>query len=195
VIHTFPVHPQDPAIDGSEMTWTADDEIKIMANVQAYFQVAHKACSLKIIFVSYRNLIPSVSQRFIDYIPLAIEHELNQNLANRIQNTLVDTLFKDEQTGRINMERLLDEDPVVARKRAGLKRKIAELERIKETLDEFWSGNSISGLSQEASESPIDVQWPASLRSPNSITSSSAGMGIPFPAAPSIRSDTSRFVD
>jgi hypothetical protein len=142
------------------------------------------------IFISYKDLtrILSVSQRFIDYIPLAIEHELNQNLANRIQNTLVDTLFKDEQSGRINLERLLDEDPVVARKRAGLKRKIAELERIKETLDEFWSGNSISGLSQ-------DVQWPASLRSPNSITSSSAGMGIPFPAAPSIRSDTSRFVD
>jgi hypothetical protein len=61
----------------------------------------------------------------------------------------------------IDMERLLDEDPVVTRKRAGLKRKIAELERSKETLDGFWSGDSVSGLGQEASESPMDVQWSA----------------------------------
>lgn len=45
VLHSFPEPPPDPAIDGSEETWTIEDEIKIMANVQAYFQVAHKAGS------------------------------------------------------------------------------------------------------------------------------------------------------
>jgi len=41
--HTFPKYRYDPAIDGGETTWTVDEEIKVMANVQAYFQVAHKA--------------------------------------------------------------------------------------------------------------------------------------------------------
>jgi len=41
--HTFPKYQYDPAIDGGETTWTVDEEIKVMANVQAYFQVAHKA--------------------------------------------------------------------------------------------------------------------------------------------------------
>jgi hypothetical protein len=74
-------------------------------------------------------------------VPLAIEHDLNQNFARRIRNTLIDTIFRDEQGGRINMERLLDEDPVVAKKRASLEEKITRLENIKEKLDDFWSGN------------------------------------------------------
>lgn len=41
--HTFPKYLYDPAIDGGETTWSVNDEIKVMANVQAYFQVAHKA--------------------------------------------------------------------------------------------------------------------------------------------------------
>ena len=41
--HTFPIYPYDPAIDGDETTWTVHDEIKVMVNVQAYFQVAYKA--------------------------------------------------------------------------------------------------------------------------------------------------------
>ena len=44
-LHTFPKYPYDPAIDGGETTWTVHDEIKVMVNVQAYFQVAHKASS------------------------------------------------------------------------------------------------------------------------------------------------------
>lgn len=39
------------------------------------------------------------------------------------------------------MERLLDEDPVVAKTRASLEEKITRLENIKEKLDDFWSGN------------------------------------------------------
>lgn len=29
-------------------SWTVEDEIKVMASVQAYFQVSHKACNLLI---------------------------------------------------------------------------------------------------------------------------------------------------
>jgi hypothetical protein len=40
--HAFPKCPYDPAIDGGETTWSVQEEIDVMASVQAYFQVAHK---------------------------------------------------------------------------------------------------------------------------------------------------------
>ena len=129
------------------MTWTVNDEIKIMANVQAYFHVAHKVCTVpRHRRYRRRYMITFASQRFIDYVPLAIEHEVNQNFAKRIRNTLIDTIFKDEASERINMERLLDEDPVIAKQRADLREKISGLERIKQKLDEFWFQDSISRL-------------------------------------------------
>ncbi len=45
-LYTFPKFAFDPAIDGSEATWGVDDEVGVMANVQAYFEVAHKVSLL-----------------------------------------------------------------------------------------------------------------------------------------------------
>jgi len=45
-LYTFPKLAFDPAIDGSEATWGVDDELGVMANVQAYFEVAHRVSFL-----------------------------------------------------------------------------------------------------------------------------------------------------
>lgn len=49
-----------------------------MANVQAYFQVAHTA-GMDTGFTSAKKLIMTVSQRFMDYVPSTIEHRLNHD--------------------------------------------------------------------------------------------------------------------
>ena len=45
-LYTFPKLAFDPAIDGSEATWGVEDELGVMANVQAYFEVAHRVSFL-----------------------------------------------------------------------------------------------------------------------------------------------------
>jgi hypothetical protein len=45
-LYTFPKLAFDFAIDGSEATWGVDDELGVMANVQAYFEVAHRVSFL-----------------------------------------------------------------------------------------------------------------------------------------------------
>ena len=65
-LHTFPKFAYDPAIDGSETTWNVDDEVKVMANVQAYFEVAQKvgisfACFQDVVtlYPAYSRLCPA----------------------------------------------------------------------------------------------------------------------------------------
>ncbi|KAF9524508.1 P-loop containing nucleoside triphosphate hydrolase protein [Crepidotus variabilis] len=105
------------ADDHRPTTWTIDDEIEIMAGVQAYFHVAY--------------------QRIIDYIPLTIEHELNQNLANNIGNALIDKVMQDTTEHRVTFEQLLSEDPVIAAKREELQNRRSRLLKIKAVLDKF----------------------------------------------------------
>ena len=45
-LYMFPKLAFDPTIDGSEATWGVDDELGVMANVQAYFEVAHRVSFL-----------------------------------------------------------------------------------------------------------------------------------------------------
>ena len=76
-------------------------------------------------------------QRFVDYIPLAIEHELNQNLSDNIRNTLIQTLFEDSHNGRIDLADLLNEDPATARRRIDLESRTNRLRKIMDELDRF----------------------------------------------------------
>lgn len=46
LLHTFPKLVYDAAIDGTQATWGTDEEIKVMANVMAYFEVAHRVSVL-----------------------------------------------------------------------------------------------------------------------------------------------------
>ena len=76
-------------------------------------------------------------QRIVDYIPLAIEHELNQALSDNIRNTLIQTLSEDSQNGRTDLADLLNEDPVTAKRRIDLESRINRLQKIMAELDPF----------------------------------------------------------
>lgn len=94
---------------------TFADELNVMAKVQAYFQVAYK--------------------RFIDNVPLTIEHEMNQTLALTLERILFEAVVKGGDS-----EQLKDwvrEDKVVAEKRKFLEGRRARLVLIKEKIDAF----------------------------------------------------------
>ncbi|KAJ4473675.1 P-loop containing nucleoside triphosphate hydrolase protein [Lentinula aciculospora] len=93
-----------------------NDELLVMATVSAYFQVAFK--------------------RFVDHIPLAIEHELNQRFAENIQQTLLEDILSEPNVpGR--MKDLLSEDEETTARRQFLEQKLARLKEIREKLCEF----------------------------------------------------------
>ncbi|KAF8193681.1 P-loop containing nucleoside triphosphate hydrolase protein [Pholiota molesta] len=110
IIHFFPKPHSGSESEDTPTTWTIEEELKIIANVQAYFQVAYK--------------------RIIDYVPLTIEHELNQNFASAIAKTLLSSLFKDSEEGKLDIQGLLKEDPVIERKRQYLNDRRIRLFRI-----------------------------------------------------------------
>jgi len=104
-------------------------------------------------------------QRIIDNVPLIIEHELNQKFATRIRNTLIHTIFKDSHSGRVKLEELLNEDPIIALRRTDLEDRICRLSKIKIKLDQFW-GNRVPNFDLEensASELPALPVEPASV--------------------------------
>ncbi|THU90221.1 hypothetical protein K435DRAFT_760491 [Dendrothele bispora CBS 962.96] len=99
-----------------EVVWDEyEDELNLMANVQAYFKVAYK--------------------RFIDDTPLLIEHELNQALAHKLPFVIFEDLLSGDKSQRI--KDLLAEDPSIAKHRRMLQDKIEKLNDIKERLADF----------------------------------------------------------
>ncbi|KJA20646.1 hypothetical protein HYPSUDRAFT_42960 [Hypholoma sublateritium FD-334 SS-4] len=123
-LHTFPTFIADDDLGATPVTWTIEKELCVMASVQAYFQVAF--------------------QRVIDYVPLTIEHELNQTFSGRIDKTLLSSIFKDAAAGKVNIDELLQEDPVIGRKRKDLSDRRARLVQIKSELDRFSSNSDIA---------------------------------------------------
>ncbi|KAJ7025176.1 P-loop containing nucleoside triphosphate hydrolase protein [Mycena alexandri] len=90
------------------------EELVLMANVRAYWQIAY--------------------QRIIDYVPLAVEHEFSQRLANSLQEMLFADLLQGPDASA-KMQELLIEEPSISTKRGLLKSRIARLEEIKQKLD------------------------------------------------------------
>ncbi|KAJ7776193.1 P-loop containing nucleoside triphosphate hydrolase protein [Mycena metata] len=90
------------------------EELALMANVRAYWQIAY--------------------QRIIDYVPLAVEHEFSQRLANRLQEVLFADLLQGPDVSA-RMQELLIEEPTISARRTLLKSRIARLEEIKLKLD------------------------------------------------------------
>ncbi|KAJ7581757.1 P-loop containing nucleoside triphosphate hydrolase protein [Mycena floridula] len=93
------------------------DELEVMANVRAYFQVAYK--------------------RVIDHLPMLIEHELNQKLAKQLPQTLGEALLGDP-----DIKDLLSEDPEIANRRKFLEGRIARLNEIKERLNRLGDASA-----------------------------------------------------
>jgi len=119
VIHRFPKKTFPHIPDGNHST---QDELETMAGVQAYFQVAHK--------------------RFIDYVPLTIEHELNQAFAESIDKTMFTAVSNNAEEGQVDLHALLREDPAIERRRKELTERKDRLVKIKEKLDHFRQTSS-----------------------------------------------------
>ncbi|KAJ3935180.1 MAG: hypothetical protein NXY57DRAFT_1101046 [Lentinula lateritia] len=95
---------------------TYNDELSVMATVSAYFQVAAK--------------------RFVDLIPLAIEHELNQFFAANVHQALLQDLMSGTDVpGRL--KDLLSEDEGITTRRQSLNERLTRLEEIREKLSQF----------------------------------------------------------
>ncbi|KAI5834866.1 hypothetical protein K523DRAFT_360272 [Schizophyllum commune Tattone D] len=91
-----------------------DEELDVMAKVQAYVQVAYK--------------------RIIDHVPLLVEHEFNQRLAEG----LLEGLLRSFNAASVDANRaMLAEDQKVAEKRAALKAKRERLMAIRRKLDSW----------------------------------------------------------
>ncbi len=72
-------------------------------------------------------------------MPLTIEHELNQAFSVKIDKSLLSSIFKDDAAGKINIGELLQEDPLIERKRKELGDRKTRLVQIKSKLDCFSS--------------------------------------------------------
>ncbi|KAG6830725.1 hypothetical protein H0H92_015004 [Tricholoma furcatifolium] len=107
------------------------DALFVMASVRAYFQVAHKAR------ISTTSLQYGLMMRIIDYVPLTIEHKLNQSIANHLQRSLFESLQQGEGTDRDKMVKLLTEDPSLATKRQFLEDRQRRLKIMKAKLNAF----------------------------------------------------------
>ncbi|SJL16534.1 uncharacterized protein ARMOST_20060 [Armillaria ostoyae] len=124
---TYAIHrpgPSDsalrPFIVGAEyhtVRETTEDEeaLLVMAKVRAYFEMAYK--------------------RFIDNVPLTIEHELHQTLPHRLSESLIKDMGGPD--ARERARELFREDPVIASRREILKDRIARLEEIRRRLYSF----------------------------------------------------------
>lgn len=95
-----------------------EQELHLMASVRGYFQVAYK--------------------RIIDYLPLMIEHQLNQAFAENLPQRLFEGISRpqegDSRDHDTRMRDLLSEDEGITQERQRLQDRIARLEEIQETL-------------------------------------------------------------
>ncbi|OCB87674.1 hypothetical protein A7U60_g5200 [Sanghuangporus baumii] len=87
-----------------------NEELIVMADVRAYFFVAYK--------------------RIVDNVPLAIEHALNQGLAESMKKTLLQKLNLGGADAAKRLKELMEEDPDIALKREALKNEIERLQKI-----------------------------------------------------------------
>ena len=77
-------------------------------------------------------------QRVIDYVPMTIEHELNQTFVDGLQHLLFTNITQEAVIpGRL--EDLVQESPGMAKRRRRLETRRTDLLKIKQKLDTFWS--------------------------------------------------------
>ncbi|KAI0041017.1 hypothetical protein FA95DRAFT_1611344 [Auriscalpium vulgare] len=94
-----------------------DTEMKVMAEVRSYFQVAYK--------------------RIIDYIPVTIDNKFLKGMAADIRTHLLEQLKLSAPDAAERCTRYLSEDPSVSALREELITRKATLEDVKDALDSF----------------------------------------------------------
>ncbi|KAI0707439.1 P-loop containing nucleoside triphosphate hydrolase protein [Cerioporus squamosus] len=94
-----------------------DDELKVMAGVRSYFQVAYK--------------------RVTDVIPNTIQRDLVEDFVNSLQGYLLQKLEIGSADASQRLQTLLAEDPSIAQTRIRLQDKRRKLEEIRRQLENF----------------------------------------------------------
>ncbi|KAK0476320.1 P-loop containing nucleoside triphosphate hydrolase protein [Armillaria novae-zelandiae] len=117
LLRSSPSEPRLAGVAYYTVRETAEDEeaLVVMAKVRTYFEVAYK--------------------RFIDNVPLTIEHELHQSLSDRLFQSLIKDMGGPNAHERAR--ELFREDPVIASRRSVLQERIARLEEIRGRLYSF----------------------------------------------------------
>ena len=91
-------------------------------------------------------------QRVIDYVPMTIEHELNQTFADGLQHLLF-TNIAQEAAIPPRLEELVQESTSLAKRRRRLETRRTDLLKIKQKLDTFWNLTPSRNQSQAAAGS------------------------------------------
>ncbi|RPD52277.1 hypothetical protein L226DRAFT_576779 [Lentinus tigrinus ALCF2SS1-7] len=94
-----------------------DDELRVMAGVRSYFQVAYK--------------------RIIDVVPNTIQRDLVEGFANSIQGYLLEKLDIGSADASQRLQELVAEDPTIAETRKRLLDRRSKLEKIRRELENF----------------------------------------------------------
>lgn len=137
-----------------------------MAESYAYFQVAHKVFKFTLKLSHIDDAFTFSPQRIIDYVPMTVEHELNQMFVSNLQDLLFSSITQEaEIPGRL--EELVQESPSLKKRRTRLETRRADLLKIKQKLNTFWSLTRPRNHSQELE--------PGSTRSRSSSVSADAG--------------------
>ncbi|KAF8825881.1 hypothetical protein HHX47_DHR6000635 [Lentinula edodes] len=85
---------------------------------------------------TYNDELSVMATRFVDHIPLAIEHELNQFFAANVHQALLqDIMSGTDVPGRL--KDLLSEDEGITTRRQFLNERLTRLEEIREKLSQF----------------------------------------------------------
>uniref|UniRef100_A0A0W0FIG9 Dynamin family protein n=1 Tax=Moniliophthora roreri TaxID=221103 RepID=A0A0W0FIG9_MONRR len=126
-------------------------ELDLMGDVRAYFKVAYKVF-FSSVFLPIHDL--KLKQRFIDNIPMTIEHELSQEFAKRLHKRLSMVLLSYNEQ---QIKELMAEKPEIPKKRLALLSDISRLQEISRLLEEFdiceeWeSADATDGVDNVAS--------------------------------------------
>ncbi|PSR74398.1 hypothetical protein PHLCEN_2v9906 [Hermanssonia centrifuga] len=106
-----------------------EEELEVMAEVRAYFQVAYKLSKIDEHFWG--------GQRIIDYVPMSIDNVLLSAFAESLQACLIEKLGLGSPNCATRCAMYLSEDPSVVAKRDELKSRKARLSTVQNELFNF----------------------------------------------------------
>ena len=114
-------------------------ELRVMADVRAYFQIAYKVRWTRVSILQFILLliVDATAQRVIDYIPLTIDHQFLYGCRNSVQRVLFERLGLGEANPASRCASYIAEDPTVVTARDELLGKKKRLEAVQRALFRF----------------------------------------------------------
>ncbi len=111
-----------------------EEELQVMAEVRAYFQVAYKVC-LPVLHCAGRSC--PREQRVIDYIPLSIDHHFLYAFVKQLQQLLFERLGLGTARSAERCNEYVAEEPTIVATRDELLTKKKRLENVQRALFNF----------------------------------------------------------